>query len=123
MNIDDASFQLIVRIFAALVAVIMLFVLLSLFIIIYRDGNSPQVQSAFGDMVTLGQWVLTIIGAVFVVRPVTGAFQKSMEARANYLNANASIKQAQAQKVSEATAEQVVSNLPSPSATSGSPSN
>lgn len=123
MTIDDSTFQLIVKLFAGLVSIIMLVVLVSLFLIIYRDGNTPQVQNAFNDMVSLGQWVLGIIGAVFVVRPVTNAFQKSMEARANYLNANASIKQAQAQKVSEASAEQVVSNLPSPSGTSTGPTN
>ena len=100
LDMTEATFQFVVKLFSVVVVAIMFSVLATFLIVIWRDGNNPLVQNAFSDLVVLGQWALGILGAVIVGKPVSigvgnllqaSALQKSPQSSPAIMPSNISV--------------------------------
>lgn len=70
LDVTENTLQFVIKVFAILLAIIILVVLGTYAIIVIRDGNNPLVQTAFDDLVNLGQWSIGVMGAVILGKPV-----------------------------------------------------
>lgn len=70
LDVTENTLQFVVKLFAVLLAVIILVVLGTYAVIVIRDGNNPLVQTAFDDLVNLGQWAIVTMGAIIVGKPI-----------------------------------------------------
>lgn len=70
LDVTENTLQFVIKVFAILLAVIILVVLGTYATIVIHDGNNPLVQTAFSDLVNLGQWAIGVMGAIILGKPV-----------------------------------------------------
>lgn len=70
LDVTENTLQFVIKVFAILLAVIILVVLGTYATIVIHDGNNPLVQVAFSDLVNLGQWAIGVMGAIILGKPV-----------------------------------------------------
>lgn len=70
LDVTENTLQFVIKVFAILLAVIILVVLGTYAAIVIRDGNNPLVQSAFNDLVSLGQWAIITMGSIIIGKPI-----------------------------------------------------
>lgn len=70
LDVTENTLQFVIKVFVILLAVIVLVVLGTYATIVIHDGNNPLVQTAFSDLVNLGQWAIGVMGAIILGKPV-----------------------------------------------------
>lgn len=70
LDVTENTLQFVIKVFAILLAVIILVVLGTYAAIVIHDGNNPLVQSAFNDLVNLGQWAIGTMGLIIIGKPI-----------------------------------------------------
>lgn len=109
LDVTENTLQFVIKVFAILLATIILVVLVTYAVIVIRDGNNPLVQTAFNDLVSLGQWAIITMGGIIVGKPVASGVATFFSNKNNDINAVQNTVQA---------AQTIAASLPSAQTTS-----
>lgn len=85
LDVTENTLQFVIKVFAILLAVIILVVLGTYAVIVVRDGNNPLVQTAFSDLVGLGQWAIVAMGSIIIGKPIASGVANFFNQKSNSL--------------------------------------
>jgi hypothetical protein len=94
LDVTENTLQFVIKVFAILLAVIVLVVLATYAEIVIRDGDNPLVQAAFSDLVSLGQWAIGVMGAIILGKPVASGVANFFNQKNSDINSVANTVQA-----------------------------
>lgn len=73
LDMTEQTLQFVIKLFASLAALVMVLVVITLAVIVVRDGNNPLVQSAFTDLTDIAGKLFLSLSGMIVIKPVVSA--------------------------------------------------